>query len=83
MEKTQILEILKEGIHNVTFTKVDGSTRVMPCTLDPTILPSQQPINEDKVTRKANESTIRAWATDVQDWRSFRVDNVITVSIVG
>ena len=35
--RSGLLDMLQAGYTNVTFTKVDGSTRVMECTLRPEI----------------------------------------------
>jgi len=78
-----LVEQLKSAVYEVTFTKVDGETRVMPCTLSPEYLP------ESEVARartdgevKVNQAVVRAFAIDKQAWRSFRVDNVISMSLV-
>ena len=73
--------LLREGVYEVTFTKVDGSTRVMPCTLKPELLP-ERPLTETtgKATAKPLKIETRsAWATDIEQWRSFRVMNVVEI----
>ena len=81
MIRQDIIKILSNGIHAITFTKVDGTERTMPCTLDPAILPAVELIeNEEKrVPRKLNMDTLRVFVTDINEWRSFRVDNVISI----
>ena len=78
MTRQDIVAILKQGIHTITFTKVDGTERTMPCTLDPAILPTVELIeNEDKrVPRKLNSDTLRVFVTDINEWRSFRIENL-------
>jgi hypothetical protein len=83
-------EILKEqlasGIAEVTFTKVDGTLRTMPCTLDATLLPpapvhvsnTDNPVDFPKV-KKVNPAVMGVYVTDKGEWRSFRVENVISV----
>lgn len=61
----------------VTFKKVDGSIRVMPCTLDPALLPKVE-VTEGKRTKAPNPNTMSVFCTDKAEWRSFRIDNVIT-----
>jgi hypothetical protein len=79
MTRLEIIRELSQGIHNVTFTKVDGTERTMPCTLDPTILP-QVEIKEEKVfPRKLNIDTLRVFVTDIKEWRSFRIENLIEI----
>lgn len=78
MTRQEIATTLSQGIHNVTFTKVDGTERTMPCTLDPTLLPTVELIeSEDKrVPRKLNVDTLRVFVTDIKEWRSFRIENL-------
>ena len=79
MTRQSLSETLQTGIHTVTFTKVDGTERSMPCTLDPTILPTIEVTEEKKVPRKLNPDTMRVYVTDINEWRSFRIENVISV----
>ncbi len=68
--------LLRQGTYEVTFTKIDGSTRTMPCTLQPDLLPPA-PIRESTARPRAiRTETISAWATDIRQWRSFRVMNI-------
>ena len=80
--RMQLKEILEGGVVEVTFTKVSGETRTMPCTLKSGIVPpakAEDPASQKKV-RELNEAVMVAWCTDKQEWRSFRVDNVLGVS---
>jgi hypothetical protein len=79
MIRHDIVEILSNGIHSVTFTKVDGTERTMPCTLDPAILPQVELKEEKAVTRKLNMDTLRVFVTDIQEWRSFRIENLKSI----
>lgn len=81
MTRLEIVKELSQGIHNVTFTKVDGTERTMPCTLDPTLLPTVELIeSEDKrVPRKLNMDTLRVFVTDIKEWRSFRIENLKSI----
>lgn len=65
-------EILKETVVQVTFTKADGNTRVMNCTLNPTYLPE----SNTSSTRSKNEDVLAVWDIDNNGWRSFRYDSV-------
>lgn len=79
MNRTEIAATLANGIHNVRFTKVDGTERTMPCTLDPAILPVVEITEEKKVPRKINPDTMRVYVTDINEWRSFRIENLIEI----
>lgn len=76
MIRQDIIEILSNGVHTITFTKVDGTERTMPCTLDPAILPVVELKEEKLVPKKLNMDTLRVFVTDIQEWRSFRIENL-------
>ena len=77
MNRQEIVSTLSQGIHTITFTKVDGTERTMPCTLDPSLLPVVLTENEEKrVPRKLNSDTLRVFVTDINEWRSFRIENL-------
>ena len=76
--KEFIRNILFEGEAVVKFTKVDGTIREMPCTLKPELLPTMV-VKEGARTVVENESVLRVFCTDKQEWRSFRVASVISI----
>ena len=63
----------------ITFTKQDGTERVMNCTLKPELLPEAKPLAEGKTPRKESTTSIRVFDIDKQDWRSFTTKNVTRV----
>ena len=71
-------ELLKSGTYEVTFTKVSGETRCMPCTLDVNIIPPA-PDKETAQTKRSNPDVMSVWCIDQAGWRSFRVMNVTQV----
>lgn len=73
-----LMDMLRAGEANVTFTKVDGTERVMQCTLKTELIPPPAPIDPDKPKRavKENLDVIRCFDTEKKEWRSFRVDSV-------
>ena len=77
MDRNILIEALTKHECTVTFTKVNGETRVMPCTLKEDVIPAV----ESKGTKKPNESVVSVWCTDKREWRSFRVDNVVDLQI--
>lgn len=77
-----ISDLLRENVCKVKFIKVDGSERLMHCTLHKSFLP-EMPLTEENVNsepRKKNYETVRVFDLDKNDWRSFRIDSIITVS---
>jgi hypothetical protein len=76
--RAAIVEALKDKTCEVTFTKVDGSLREMPCTLDTRQMPPPA-VKEHHQTRLFKPEVLSVWCTDKQAWRSFRVENVVRV----
>jgi hypothetical protein len=85
MEKDQLRKILQTNRCEVTFTKVDGSVRTMPCTLLESELPArvERAEKEGVKAKKENPDTISVWCLDKKEWRSFRVANVQKVDVLG
>ena len=81
MDRDELKQMLQENQCEVTFTKVDGSVRVMPCTLKSDLLPVIETKTE-KAVKKENLDTLSVWCLDKKEWRSFRVANVQTVRTI-
>lgn len=64
----------------VTFTKKDGTERVMKCTLDPKELPAQA-VTESKKERKKSDNTLAVYDLESKGWRSFTIKSVTRVEI--
>lgn len=74
--REEMLKCLREGKVNLTFTKVDGTDRVMNATLVEKYIPQdQRPTSHDNA-RKESDTAIRVFDVDLNSWRSFRVDSV-------
>lgn len=78
---TWLKSILTNGVYAITFTKVNGEVRTMPCTLKESMLPARVPVAEsaEKKTRVPKVDNISVWCTDKNEWRSFKVMNVTQV----
>jgi hypothetical protein len=86
--REQISELLHTGECVVEFTKVDGTVRSMPCTLNEALLPpppvhitnTDNPIDfpAPKKEKKVNLDVLNVWCLDKKEWRSFRIANVIS-----
>ena len=62
----------------ITFTKTDGSSREMHCTLVESAIPADKiPRNTD---RPNSPTTQRVFDIDKQEWRSFKWESVTHVS---
>lgn len=77
-----VAAILKSDVANVTFTKSDGSERVMKCTLIDEYIPSTELDLSRTSTRKVNEAVLPVWDIDKNAWRSFRIDSVKAIQVV-
>lgn len=82
--RDNIAEMLRESVCEVTFTKVNGEKRTMPCTLKADIVPpaSIKESSEEK-TRRVNLDNLSVWCTDKNEWRSFKIANVTEVKQIG
>lgn len=79
-ERNGLLDVLHAGYTTVTFTKVDGTTRVMECTLRADLIPAAPASDKPKRIVKDNPDVIRCFDTEKQEWRSFRVDSVVSIT---
>ena len=81
MTRLEMIAKLKESNCRVIFKKINGEERDMQCTLMETVLPELKTKSDDK-KRQPNESVIRAFDINKQEFRSFKVDNVISFTCV-
>lgn len=70
-----IVDRLRAGVVTVTFTKLDGSERVMQCTLQADYLPEEFRNKQPMLTETVG-NTVSVWDVQAGGWRSFRVDSV-------
>ena len=78
MKRDQIVKKLKTGEVIVTFTKKDGTERVMKCTLKEDLVPSSE---LESKGRKPNLEILSVWDLEKDAWRSFRLDSIKTVEV--
>ena len=76
---TEMVEALQRNICRVTFTKVDGTNRVMFATLKADILPENTfEGNQSLLTEgDGDQELLTVWDTHADGWRRFRVSSVI------
>jgi len=75
-------DMLRMGPVTVTFTKKDGETRVMTCTLEESAIPEQhrpKPLAEGQEPRKRSDANLSVWDINAEGWRSFILANVTQV----
>ena len=74
----RIKEMLRNQELTITFTKKDGTDRVMRCTLDPNKLPIKEN-TETNSQRKTNNETMAVFDLEAQGWRSFTKKSVKSI----
>jgi hypothetical protein len=86
MEREALEKFFKDHAHvEVTFKKVYGEIRTMPCTLNEALLPVVVQITPTADTprprvKKFNPAVMSVFCTDKQEWRSFRIENLISIT---
>ena len=70
-----LVGLLEKSIVEVTFTKKNGTERIMKCTLQEDYLP--ETVGSE---RKKNEDALAVFDLDMEDWRSFRWDSIKQVN---
>jgi len=68
--------ILSRKICNITFTKKDGSARVMKCTLQSSLLPVVAPSDKPVKERKISTESMAVYDLENLAWKSFRWDSL-------
>lgn len=66
-------EMLSGGVMTVTFAKKDGTKRVMQCTRDFNVIPTDQ---HPKNTSVESTTACRVFDVEKQEWRSFVYENI-------
>ena len=80
--KKWLRSCLKFGPVDLTFTKKDGTERVMKCTTSPTIIMFKDPsILESKREKKPNEDVMPVYDLENNSWKSFRWESIKRVQI--
>lgn len=91
--KKWLKEMLAMGPVSVTFTKRDGTERVMECTTSPELVPlveekvhitnTDNPIDfpAPKREKKVNEDVMPVYDLESKHWKSFRWDSIKQVNI--
>jgi hypothetical protein len=88
MNKYELKEILQNSVVTVVFTKVDGTERIMNCTLVSDYIPEyiktdvaeKQQLLTESLPKVENPNTISVWDVENNGWRSFRLDSIKSVT---
>lgn len=79
-DRDTLVGLLKNNSLKVTFTKKDGTSRDMICTLQEDQLPKQE-VKENAKPRAVNLDVIRVFDLEKKAWRSFRIDSIKTFQL--
>lgn len=83
LTRADVVELLQNDVAQVTFTKTDGSERVMDCTLLKEVLddraPQSAPDAPAKPPKKVNPDVVPVFDIVANGWRSFRLDAVKSI----
>ena len=71
---------LAKGAVTVVFKKLDGTERMMNCTLSDDVVPLLDTTGV-KQKRTPNADVLAVWDIDNNGWRSFRYDSVIYTTV--
>ena len=89
LTRTDVVELLLNNVATVTFTKADGTERVMECSLSAEVFNKIDKFKFDKDKEEESQKhlqlpnldTIAVWDIPSDAWRSFRMDSVKSISI--
>lgn len=77
-----LIDMLRHNVVIVTFTKVNGEERVMRCTLRSDLVSNTiRNKGEVIVEQKQSSNNVSVWDVEKGGWRSFRVENVKSISM--
>lgn len=79
LDRESVISALREGVLRISFTKADKSLRILNGTLKSEYLPPMKEEKEDSPKRKVSLETVAVFDVDKQDWRSFRLDSVVSI----
>ena len=84
MTYDEIVKTLRLGAVNLSFVKVkDGQVREMNATLVEDMIPvDKMPKTDANANTEKNQLAVRVFDLDLNDWRSFRVDSLLTFNVV-
>jgi hypothetical protein len=79
----ELMTNLRHRVVSLTFTKKDGTSREMNCTLSDTLIPSEHtPKGTGRVIEDQEEPTaVRVFDVDVQGWRTVIFDNITNIEV--
>lgn len=77
--KKQVSALARAGHIAVEFTKTDGTTRRMICTLEQEFLPPKHDSEIVIPPAKGHDDLLAVWDLERAGWRSFRISSLTSV----
>jgi hypothetical protein len=77
--RSSVRTLLHEGVVDVSFTKKDGTDRLMKCTLNLNKIPKE--FTPKGTGQKMNDESIAVFDVEVNGWRSFRWESLKTAKL--
>lgn len=77
--KNWLKSLLQSEVVTLTFTKKDGSERVMQATLSESRIPSSGKSTESAGTRNYSDEAQPVYDVEANGWRSFRWDSLCKI----
>lgn len=78
--KAGLQALLRQGTATITFTKKDGTERVMKCTLqEGVVVPHEK--TTDRV-KEPKDDILPVWDIEANAWRSVTIPNIKTVEFI-
>ena len=78
--RSEMVDMLRNGVCQVKFIKVNGEERLMQATLKEDLIPADKKPKDDTNGVDATLQVIRCLDTEKSEWRSFKVENVLKFS---
>ena len=80
-KREEVIELLEKYTALVKFKKLNGEMREMNCTLVKDIIPSATKSDQlsQKKIRNLNEEVLAVWDIEKEGWRSFRIENIVSI----
>ena len=75
--RNELIKLLQKEVVEVTFTKLNGDERIMPCTLVESFFPDPK-----KEATQKNDKVVAVWAIESKGFRSFRYDRVKSIKVL-
>ena len=75
--RDELIKLLQKEIVEVTFIKLNGDERVMPCTLVESFFSDPK-----KEATQKNDKVVAVWAIESKGFRSFRYDRVKSIKVL-